>query len=156
MHTAAHQPRLPAFPPAHPLAPLGQEPAFGAGPHVAVLNVIGPELHVAFLVVDHVPDVAHALHVPGPLSHSTRHRTLKRSKCMSARWAVLSPRAPSRQGTLVLLTHHLSRGQGKEQLLGCCVPSHAMLPGEDPRLPLIFWASVLSSVKWESRMARRS
>lgn len=102
---------LPAIPLAHPLTPLGQEPAFGAGAHVAVLNIIGPELHVAFLVVDHVPDVAHTLHVPGPLSHSTGHRTLKHSKCTSARWAVLQ--GPSHQGTLVLLTHSLSRGQGK-------------------------------------------
>lgn len=69
---------------AHPFTPLGEEPALCAGSHVTVLNVIWPELHVAFLIIHHIPDVAHTLHIAGPLSHSTGHRALKHSELMSA------------------------------------------------------------------------
>lgn len=62
---------------AHPLAPLGEEPALGTRSHVAVLNVAGPQLHVALLIGHHIPDVAHTLYVTGPLAHATGHGALK-------------------------------------------------------------------------------
>lgn len=64
----------------HPVTPLSEEPALGTGPHVTVLNVIGPQLHVAFLIIYHIPKVAHTLHVPGSLPHSTGHRALEITK----------------------------------------------------------------------------
>lgn len=58
---------------AHPFAPFSEEPALCTGSHVTVFDVVWSELHVALLVVHYVPNVAHALYVPGPLSHATGH-----------------------------------------------------------------------------------
>lgn len=58
---------------AHPFAPFSEEPALCTGAHVTVFDVVWSELHVALLVVHYVPNVAHALYVPGPLSHATGH-----------------------------------------------------------------------------------
>lgn len=107
----------------HPLTPLSEEPAPCTGPHITVLNVIRSELHVAFLVVNQVPNVAHTLYISGPLPHSTGHRALQHSKQVSG-WAT------SGLGALLLVTYSLNRGLGRYPvLLG---PLPAMLPQENP------------------------
>ena len=160
----------PAVRHAHPLAPLRQEPALGAGSHVAVLNVVGPELHVAFLIIDHVPDVAHTLHVAGPLPHSAGHRALKHSKRTSAHRAMPALRAPLvRVPSSSLPATWAEDGVGQDPwvagspLKRCYLgripawkhhtPSKICL---DVLPTLILWASVLPSIKWESMIGRRS
>lgn len=60
----------------YPVTPFCKEPALGTGAHVAVLDVIWPQLHVTFLIIDNVPKVTDTLHISSPLPHSTRHWTL--------------------------------------------------------------------------------
>lgn len=60
------------------VAPVGVEPALGTGPHVTVLHVGGPQVHVALLVRDKVSQVTDAAHLSRPLAEATRHRALRR------------------------------------------------------------------------------
>lgn len=135
-----HRPRSPwsrlqetcsARPGAHPFTPLGEEPALGAGPHVAVLNVVRPKLHVAFLVIDHVPDVAHTLHVSGPLSHSTGHRALKQQGYGSGTGSI-----PSRARLRPRRPHPCHLPPERTTVVRppgwLCVPCTGVLPGELP------------------------
>lgn len=46
----------------HPIAPLRVEPALGTGSHVTVLDIEGPQIHVALLIrnkVAHIADTAY-------------------------------------------------------------------------------------------------
>lgn len=61
----------------YPASPVGEEPALGAGAHVAVLHVGGPQVHVALLIRHNVTQVTQAVHLPTPLAHTTRHRALQ-------------------------------------------------------------------------------
>jgi len=73
--------------------PVCVEPALGAGPHVTVLGGAGLQVHVALLVRNKVPDVADAVHLPGPLAQTAGHRAL---------WAGDTPHA------VMVTTHSLS------------------------------------------------
>lgn len=118
---------------AHPFTPLGEEPALRTGSHVTVLDVIWPELHVAFLVIHHIPDVAHTLHVSGPLSHSTGHRALKHSELMSAAGVALG--LGDSPVTVPSSLSPTTRTEGCSETPLCCwISCDAVLPEEEPSL----------------------
>lgn len=55
----------------HCVAPVGVEPALGTRPHVTVLHIDGPQVHVALLVWNKVSQVADAAHLSRPLAMAT-------------------------------------------------------------------------------------
>lgn len=61
----------------YPITPFRKEPALGTRPHITVLNVIWPQLHVTLLIINNVPKVADTFYIPGLLANSTWNRALK-------------------------------------------------------------------------------
>jgi len=64
----------------YPIAPLGVEPALGTGSRVTVLQIDGPQIHVALLIRNKVAHVADAADLSRPLTQPTWHRTLWRHR----------------------------------------------------------------------------
>lgn len=67
----------------HCVAPVGVEPALGTGPHVAVLHVGGPQVHVALFIRNKVSQVTDAAHLSRPLPVATWNWALWRHTIQS-------------------------------------------------------------------------
>lgn len=70
----------------HCVAPVSVEPALGTRPHVAVLHVRGPQVHVALFVWNKVSQVTDAAHLSCPLAVATWNWALWKHMSHGSEW----------------------------------------------------------------------